>query len=69
MKILEMQSFCDLEHSSKSERHVAQRIGRKTLFCVPKIYKNAKVAPNLLKFWLSLLYQVIIWAKEASTYI
>ena len=32
-----MQSFLDLELPSKSERHVARRIGRKTMFFVQKI--------------------------------
>ena len=48
MKNLEMQIFCDLEPSSKSERHVGRRIGRKTLFFVQKISKMQKL---LQIFW------------------
>jgi len=58
MKKLEMKSFLDLEPSSKSERHVAWRIGRKNLFFSEKNFKMPKIAPDFLKFGLDLLYQV-----------
>jgi len=59
MKNPKMQSFYDLGPPIKSDCHVARRIGRKTLFFVPKVFKNTKIAPNSLKFGLSHLYQVL----------
>ena len=50
MRNLEMQFFFDLEPSSKSEHHVAQRIGRKNLFFsakIPKCQKFLQISWNL----------------------
>jgi len=42
------------------------RIEQKILFFCAKNFKNAKSAPNFLKFGLRLIHQTLCWAKEAS---